>query len=104
MVKLRLRRMGAINRPFYRIVAVDSRKKRDGKYIENLGYYEPKTEPLTLKVDTEKAIKWLKVGAQASTTVKSLFRRAGIMEKWHNMNLEKNREKVDEIDKEVENA
>ena len=56
MVKLRLKRMGVINKPFYRIVAVDSRKKRDGKYIESLGYYDPKTEPLTCKIDIEKAI------------------------------------------------
>ena len=64
MVKLRLKRMGAINKPFYRIVIVDSRKKRDGKYLESVGYYDPKTEPFTLKVDIDKCIKWLKVGAQ----------------------------------------
>lgn len=89
MVKLRLKRMGAINKPFYRIVAVDSRKKRDGKYIESLGYYDPKTEPLTCKVDVEKAINWLKVGAQPSATVRSLFKRAGVLEKWHNLRFEK---------------
>ena len=100
MVKVRLRRMGAINKPFYRIVAVDSRKKRDGKYLDNLGYYDPKTEPLTLQIETDKAIKWLKVGAQISETVQSLFRRAGIMEKWHQMKLGKNTEKVDEIETE----
>ena len=87
MVKLRLKRMGTINKPFYRIVAVDSHKKRDGKYLESLGYYDPKTDPLTLKVDFEKSIKWLKVGAQPSDTVRSLFRRAGLMEKWHNIRM-----------------
>lgn len=85
MVKLRLRRMGAINRPFYRIVAVDSRKKRDGAYLEAVGYYDPKSEPLTLRVDAEKIIKWLEVGAQPTDTVKSLFKKAGVMEQWHNL-------------------
>ena len=87
MVKLRLKRMGTIKKPFYRIVAVDSHKKRDGKYLESLGYYDPKTDPLTLKVDFEKSIKWLKVGAQPSDTVRSLFRRAGLMEKWHKIRM-----------------
>jgi small subunit ribosomal protein S16 len=89
MVKLRLKRMGGRDKPFYRIVAVDARKKRDGAYIESVGYYDPKTDPLTLKVDIDKAIEWLKVGAQPTDTVKSLFRRAGIMEKWHNMRFSK---------------
>lgn len=84
MVKLRLKRMGAIDKPFYRIVALDSRKKRDGAYLECLGYYDPKTDPSTLKVDIEKALNWLKVGAQPSDTVRSLFKKAGVLEKWHN--------------------
>ncbi len=83
MVKLRLRRMGAIDKPFYRIVAVDSRKKRDGAYLESVGYYDPKTDPLTLKVDIERSLYWLGVGAQPSDTVRSLLRKAGVMEKWH---------------------
>jgi len=87
MVKLRLKRMGAINKPFYRIVAVDSRKKRDGKYLESLGYYDPKTDPFTLKVDIDKCLNWLKVGAQPSETVRSLFKQAGIIEKWHNIRM-----------------
>jgi len=81
--------MGAINKPFYRIVAIDSHKKRDGKYLEALGYYDPKTDPYTLKVDIEKALNWLKVGAQPSQTVNSLFRKAGILEKWHNIKFSK---------------
>ncbi len=85
MVKLRLKRMGGRDKPFYRIVAIDARKKRDGKYIEALGYYDPKTDPYTLNVDVDKAIKWFKVGAQPTETVKALFKKAGIMEKWHNM-------------------
>ncbi len=83
MVRLRLRRMGAKNQPFYRIVAIDSKWKRDGKYIEALGYYDPKTEPYLLKLDEEKAIKWLKVGAQPSNTVRALLRKAGILKKFH---------------------
>ena len=75
--------MGAIDKPFYRIVAVDSRKKRDGKYLESVGYYDPKTDPFTLKIDTEKSLKWLEVGAQPSETVRSLLRKAGVLEKWH---------------------
>ncbi len=85
MVKLRLRRMGTVDKPFYRIVAVDSRKKRDGKYLECVGYYDPKTDPLTLKVDADRALHWLGVGAQPSETVRSLLRKAGLLEKWHNM-------------------
>lgn len=89
MVKLRLRRMGTIDKPFYRIVAVDSRKKRDGKYLENIGYYDPKTTPLTLKVDLDRALYWLGVGAQPSETVRSLLRKAGVLEKWHNTRFPK---------------
>ena len=88
MVKLRLKRMGKIDTPFYRIVVLDSRKKRDGAYIESLGYYDPKTDPLTLKVDTDKAIQWLQKGAQPSDTVRSLLRKAGVLEKWHNLKNE----------------
>jgi len=85
MVTLRLRRMGTKHKPFFRIVAVDSRLKRDGKYLESLGYYDPKTNPFTFRVDTEKAIKWLGFGAQPSETVRSLFKKTGILEKWHNI-------------------
>ena len=85
MVKLRLRRMGANNAPFYRIVAVDSRKKRDGQYIECLGWYDPKPTPSKFTVDRDMAIKWLSVGAQPSETVRSLLRKAGILQIWHEM-------------------
>jgi small subunit ribosomal protein S16 len=102
MVKLRLKRMGKIDTPFYRIVVLDSRKKRDGAYIESLGYYDPKTDPLTLKVDTDKAIQWLQKGAQPSDTVRSLLRKAGILEKWHNLKMEVNGGKETEADKTAE--
>ncbi|MCB5250846.1 MAG: 30S ribosomal protein S16 [Candidatus Cloacimonadales bacterium] len=83
MVKIRLTRMGSINKPFYRIVAVDSRNKRDGKYIENIGYYDPKHNPAIVKIEEDLALKWLKVGAQPSQTVRSLFKNAGILQKMH---------------------
>lgn len=101
MVKLRLRRMGAINKPFYRIVAVDSRKKRDGIYLDNLGYYDPKTEPFTLKVHIDKAIEWLGKGAQPSETVRSLFKRAGVLEKWHNIRMNIKAEEADKVEEKV---
>lgn len=104
MVKLRLRRMGAINKPFYRIVAVDERKKRDGAYLDNLGYYDPKTDPFTLKVHIDKAIDWLKKGAQPSETVRSLFRKAGVLEKWHNIRMNINIEAAEEKAEKVEKA
>jgi len=89
MVKLRLRRMGAKDMPFYRVVAVDSRLKRDGKYLESIGYYDPKTEPFTLKIDIERAMYWLSVGAQPSETVHALLRKAGVLELFHKQRIAK---------------
>ena len=80
-VKIRLRRMGAKKAPFYRLVVADSRSPRDGKFIEELGYYNPITKPEEVKIDAEKAKKWLAEGAQPSDTVKALFIRNGIIEK-----------------------
>jgi small subunit ribosomal protein S16 len=80
-VKIRLRRLGAKKAPFYRVVVADSRFPRDGRFIEEIGYYNPLTEPATIKIDGEKAVKWLKNGAQASDTVKNLFKRVGITDK-----------------------
>ncbi len=79
MVKLRLKRMGAHKKPFYRIVAADSRAPRDGRFIEELGYYDPMKEPADVKIDAEKAQKWLSTGAQPTDTVKRLFKNAGIL-------------------------
>ncbi|KPU43934.1 30S ribosomal protein S16 [Oxobacter pfennigii] len=79
-VKIRLRRMGAKKAPFYRVVVADSRFPRDGRFIEELGYYNPITEPATINIDGEKAKDWLKKGAQPSDTVKSLLKRAGIID------------------------
>ncbi len=82
MVKLRLKRMGAKKRPFYRIVAADSRGKRDGKYIELVGTYAPLEEE-SIKINEEVALKWLKNGAVPTDTVKNLFSKAGILKKFH---------------------
>ena len=81
-VKLRLTRMGAKKRPTYRIVATDSRRKRDGQYLELIGTYSPVGEATT-KINEEVALKWLNQGAQPTDTVRSLFSKAGIMKKFH---------------------
>ncbi len=91
-VKLRLMRMGAKKKPFYRIVAADSRTKRDGKYIELVGTYNPITSPAEVKIDEEVALKWLKNGAIPTDTVRSLFRKNGINEKFHNLKNKKESE------------
>ncbi|MDR3264263.1 MAG: 30S ribosomal protein S16 [Clostridiales bacterium] len=80
-VKIRLTRMGAKKAPFYRIVATDGRKARDGQYIEQIGYYDPTKEPTLLKVDKEVAEKWLKSGAQPTDTVRRLFKDVGLIER-----------------------
>lgn len=76
-VKIRLRRMGAKKAPFYRIVVADSRYPRDGRFIEELGYYDPTKEPSVLKVDDEKAKSWIANGAQPTDTVKALLKKDG---------------------------
>ncbi len=76
-VKIRLRRMGAKKAPFYRIVLADSRYPRDGRFIEELGYYDPTKEPSVLKVDDEKAKSWIANGAQPTDTVKALLKKNG---------------------------
>lgn len=77
-VKLRMTRMGAKKRPFYRIVAADSRSPRDGRFIEEIGTYDPNQEPSVVKIDEEAAKKWLQTGAQPTETVAKLFKQAGI--------------------------
>ncbi|MCI5536347.1 MAG: 30S ribosomal protein S16 [Lentihominibacter sp.] len=79
MVKIRLKRMGAHKKPFYRVVVADSRSPRDGRFIEEIGYYNPMTEPATISIDEEKAKKWLGNGAQPTDTVKFLFKKNGII-------------------------
>ena len=79
MVKIRLRRMGAKKAPFYRIVVADSRYPRDGRFIEEVGYYNPMTNPITVNVDAEKVEKWLANGAQPTETVKSILTKNGLI-------------------------
>lgn len=79
MVKIRLRRMGAKKSPFYRVVVADSRYPRDGRFIEEIGYYNPMVEPAEVKVDAEKAKKWISNGAQMTDTVKSLFTKYNVL-------------------------
>ena len=80
MVKMRLRRMGAKKAPFYRVVVADSRYPRDGRFIEEIGYYNPQTEPAEIKLDADKAKEWLAKGAQPTETVKSLLKKSGIVD------------------------
>lgn len=82
-VRIRLKRMGAKKKPFYRVVVADSRSPRDGRFIEEIGYYNPLTEPAEIKINEERALKWLADGAQPSDTVRSLFRKQGILKKVH---------------------
>ena len=80
MVKMRLRRMGAKKAPFYRVVVADSRYPRDGRFIEEIGYYNPGTEPAEVKIDVEKAKDWIVKGAQPTETVKSLLKKSGVID------------------------
>lgn len=80
MLKIRLRRMGAKKAPFYRIVVADSRSPRDGAFVEEIGYYNPLTEPAELKVNNEKAADWMKKGAQPTDTVRALLKKSGAIE------------------------
>jgi len=77
--KIKLRREGAKKNPSYKIVVIDSRKPRDGRFIKMLGYYQPTNEPYTFKVDKEESIKWIKQGAKMTRTVESLFKKNGIL-------------------------
>ncbi len=79
-VKIRLKRTGAKKQPTYRIVVADSRSPRDGRFIDEIGHYNPRTEPSTIVVDSEKAAKWIKNGAQPTETVKALLKKSGIIE------------------------
>ena len=81
-VKIRLKRMGSNKKPFYRIVVADSRSPRDGKFIEEIGYYNPVSQPKQIKINDEKAVKWLSNGAQQLDTVKTLLVNNGVMEKF----------------------
>ncbi|MDB5052116.1 MAG: ribosomal protein [Bacilli bacterium] len=88
-VRIRLKRIGAHKSPFYRLVVSDSRSPRDGRFIEEIGTYNPLTQPAAVVINEEKALKWLQTGAQASDTVRSLFSKAGIMTKFHELKQQK---------------
>ena len=80
MVKMRLTRMGQKKAPFYRVVVADSRYPRDGRFIEEIGYYNPQTEPAEIKIDADKAKDWLVKGAQPTETVRNLLKKSGIVD------------------------
>jgi small subunit ribosomal protein S16 len=82
MVRIRLQRMGRKKRPFYRVVAADSQAPRDGAFLEIIGHYDPLTEPATVVIDEEKALKWLRQGAQPTETATSLLKKLGIWDKF----------------------
>ncbi len=88
-VKLRLKRMGAKQKPFYRIVAADARSPRDGRFIETVGTYNPVAQPAEVKIDKELALKWLNNGAQPTDTVASLLRKEGIMKEFKDSKVKK---------------
>lgn len=79
MVKIRLRRLGAKKAPFYRVVVADSRYPRDGRFIEEIGTYNPLTDPVEIKIDAERAQKWIKNGAQPTDTVRALLKKSGVL-------------------------
>ena len=84
-VKIRLKRMGAKKAPFYRIIVADSRSPRDGRFIENLGTYNPLKDPAEITVKEEETLDWLSKGAEPTDTVRHILSKAGIMEKFHNI-------------------
>ena len=88
-VKIRMKRMGSKKRPFYRMVVADSRSPRDGRIIEQIGTYNPVSEPKEIIINEELALKWLSQGAQPSDTVRTLFSEQGIMQKFHDSKLAK---------------
>lgn len=88
-VKIRLKRMGSKKAPFYRVVVADSRSPRDGRFIEEIGTYNPLTQPAKVELKEDKALEWMLKGAKPSDTVRNLFSNAGLMEKLHNAKNQK---------------
>jgi small subunit ribosomal protein S16 len=82
MVKIRLRRTGSKKKPTYRVVVADSRAPRDGRFVEILGYYDPRTEPVTFNIQEDRALHWLSVGAQPTDTVQKLLKNSGALERF----------------------
>lgn len=100
-VKIRLQRKGTTNVAFFRIVVADARAPRDGRFVDQLGYYDPRKNPADIKVDTARVIDWLGKGAQPSETVKSLLSRVGIMQTWHEMKKGKSLDDLKHIEDEA---
>ena len=96
-VKIRLRRMWAKKRPFYRIVVADSRYPRDGRFIEEIGYYNPIVEPAEVKLDKELAMKWLKNGATPTDTVRDILSKEGVMKEFHESKFTKKETKKEKV-------
>src|SRR5262245_31657769 len=92
-VRIRLKRLGAKKRPFYRVVVADQRSPRDGRLIENIGRYQPMDDPSLIEIDQERALHWLRVGAQPSNTVRVLMTKVGI---WDRFTAERGKSKQDE--------
>ncbi|WCN39065.1 30S ribosomal protein S16 [Aneurinibacillus uraniidurans] len=88
-VKIRLKRMGQKKAPFYRVVVADSRAPRDGRFIEEIGTYNPVAQPAIVEINEEKAMQWLSTGAQPTDTVRSLFRKQGLLQKFHEAKRQK---------------
>ncbi|MFD0959454.1 30S ribosomal protein S16 [Paenibacillus chungangensis] len=88
-VRIRLKRIGAHKAPFYRVVVSDSRSPRDGRFIEEIGTYNPVAQPAQVSINEEKALKWLQTGAQASDTVRDLLSKAGVLKKFHELKQQK---------------
>ena len=80
MVKIRLKRIGMKKKPFYRVVVADERSPRDGRFIEEIGYYDPMKQPAEIKIDNEKAVQWMKNGAQPTDTVRILLKKSGAIQ------------------------
>jgi len=100
-VKIRLQRKGTTNVSFFRIVVADSRSPRDGRFVDQLGYYDPRKNPADIKGDTARVIDWLRKGAQPSGTVRSLLSRVGIMQTWHEMRKGKSLDELAHIEDEA---
>lgn len=95
MVKIRLTRMGRRHRPFYRVVVVDSAKRRDGAYIDSLGFYDPLKDPAVMDLDVNKAVEWILKGAQPTDTAKSILSKFGVMKKVHETKVAPKGEKAE---------
>jgi small subunit ribosomal protein S16 len=92
-VRIRLKRLGAKKRPFYRVVVADQRSPRDGRFIENIGRYQPLDDPSVIEIDEERALHWLRVGAQPSNTVRVLMTKVGIWDRFRAERPEKKQTK-----------